>query len=477
MPAVKSKLLSFNTKHSADRTRLVQALIALTVFSGIALAQDTPRTGTPQSAISETVPDFTLGIIPPITLASDGHLHCVKNGVQFDVFYNTGPKHSAVIYAINTGRKQLVLTPEKHRAILENLLDRNFTVIVADFKAKPLSGLELERYVVQLTEDAREAADGTLSPTPLLRSLVPNRAPKAPSRTETSANDYFTLMPGFTVERDVTWFRYGDVPEPLRKEIARQLDKPFRAEDAEKTNGYDIIYPAYGPSVGVLTNYASSENERQEYYPLKTASLVMAFALKNLAVVHQQYFNDPIGGYHKGYDYYGDQFALCFIRHLKGNASRFHIDPEKICCFGHSKGSEVPGMLLNRLRANAPYSHSKADFKKVVVRDQDKVIPSPYSHLPAHIACAILGAGIANSELANDKLNPWAQDPVKNISPFFLYADHRPAMRLATQTAIAKAKAHGVRVETAELYAHTWPFGAEYDRASEFADQILQPEY
>jgi acetyl esterase/lipase len=206
-------------------------------------------------------------------------------------------------------------------------------------------------------------------------------------------------------------------------------------------------------------------------------SLVMAFALKNLAIVHQQYFNDPTGGYHKGHDYYGDQFATCFIRHLKGNASRYHINPEKICCFGHSKGSEIPGMLLNKLRAEAPYAHSKADFRKVSASEQEKTLRSAYPHLSTEIAGAILGAGIANSELASDKLNPWDRDPSKNISPFFLYSDHRTDTRLATRNTIAKARAHGLPAETAEMDAHTWPSGLEYDRASAFADRILQPEY
>lgn len=453
---------------------LVASLVLLCGAPSVAVPL--PENPTP-SALSEESPQFTFAEIPPIHPACDEHIQSEKNGVRFDVFYNKGPKYNAVIYAINTGRKQLVLTPQKHRAILENLLNRQFTVIVADFKKKQLHGLELEHYVVQLTEDARQAADGILSPSALLRPPLAPAVPKAPSRTETLGNDYFTLMPGFTVERDVAWFRYAEVPEPLRKEIARQFDKPFREEHNDKTNTYDIIYPAYGPSVGVLTNYASSENARQDYYPLESMHLVMSFAFKNLAVVHQQYFNDPIGGYHKGYDFYGDQFATCFIRHLKGNASRYHIDPEKICCFGHSKGSEIPGMLLNKRRAAVPYSHHKADFRKTSLSNSDKILPTPYAHLSTEIACAILGAGIANSELSSHKMFPWDNEPSKNISPFFLYADHRTSTRQATTTAVEKAKANGVLVDTAELDAHTWPFGPAYDRVSEFADKILKPVY
>jgi hypothetical protein len=400
--------------------------------------------------------DFTDGVIPPITVVSEGHVSTVKNGVKLDVYYDNGPKSNVAIYAINTGRKQLVLTPEKHRAILENLIKKKFTVIVADFRDKKLKGLELEKYVVQLTADAREAAA---------------------SRTETYAKDYFTLMPGFTVERDVTWFRYGDIPEPFRKEIARHLGKPFREADADIVNTYDIVYPVYGPDVGVLTNYGSNEKGREEYYPREITYLVMAFAFKNLAIVHQQYFNDPVGGYPKGYGYYGDQFAVNFIRHLKGNAAMYHLDTQKICCFGHSKGSQVPGMLLNKLRGTAPYLTAKVDWNKLSLSETDKTIPSPFANLSTEIACAILGAGIANSELGNDKLMPWTNNPVKNISPFFLYADHRADTRQATTKTVAKAKANGVIVETVELSAHTWPVGAAYDAASTFIDRILRLDY
>ncbi len=420
--------------------------------------------------------DFTDGVIPPIAVASEGHVASVKNGIKFDVYYDHGPKSNVAIYAINTGRKQLVLTPEKHRAILENLIKKKFTVIVADFRDKKLKGLELEKYVVQLTADAREAADGVLSRTAGYR---PPRNPTkaATSRTETYANDYFTLMPGFTVERDVTWFRYGDIPEAFRKEIARQLGKPFREADADVVNTYDIIYPAYGPDVGVLTNYGSNEKGREDYYPRENTYLVMAFAFKNLAIVHQQYFTDPVGGYPKGYGYYGDHFAVNFIRHLKGNAARYHLDPQRICCFGHSKGSEVPGMLLNKLRGAAPYLHAKADWHKMSLSEKDKIIPSPYFNLSTEIACAILGAGVANAELANDKLMPWDNEPAKNISPFFLYADHRADTRRNTSNTVAKARLHGVVVETAELSAHTWPIGDAYDKASAFIDRILRLEY
>lgn len=416
-------------------------------------------------------PCFSRGVIPPIDVVSDGHVSTVKNGVKLDVYFNKGRKTGAAIYAINTGRKQLVLTPRHHKAILEDLVRRNFTVIVADFRDKKLAGLDLEKYVVQLTADAREAADGLLCP------LLARRNQPATSKTDTVTNDYFTLMPGFTVERDVAWFRYGDIPAAFRQEIARQLDKPFREADADKVNTYDIIYPVYGPEVGVLTNYGSDEKGRENYYPLENRYLVMAFAFKNMAIVHQQYFNDPVGGYHKGYDYYGDQFAACFIRHIKGNASRYHIDPQKICCFGHSKGSEVPGMLVNKLRTAPKFLYSKADFKKISLGEQDKTIRSAHANLSTEIACAILGAGIANNEMRSDKMLPWDNDPGKNISPFFLFADHGELMRTRTREVVAKAKSHGVVAETAELNSHTWPFGDAYDQASAFADRILQLDY
>ena len=427
----------------------------------------------PSAAGADDLLTFSHGMIAPLAVDSDGHVTAVKNGVHFDVFFDNGRKTSAAVYAINTGRRQLVLTPAHHRRIVEDMVRRKFTVIVADFRAKPLAGLELERYVVQLTADAREAADGVLPPTRMLRPPLASRDSGAASKTDTFAADYFTLMPGFTVQRDVTWFRYGDIPAAFRQAIARQLDRPFAAADAAATNTYDIIYPAYGPNVGVLANYASDEKGRQDYYPLDTMYLVQAFALKNLAIVHQQYFNDPVGGYPKGYGYYGDQFAACFIRHLKGNAARYHIDTRKICCFGHSKGSELPGMLVNRLRGQPPYAHGKADFKKLGLDEQDMTIPSPFHDLPTDIACAILGAGVANNELGNDTMLPWGDDPARHISPFFIFADHRELTRERTRAVVAKAKAHGVMVEWAEMDAHTWPHGDAYDRASTVIDRIL----
>ncbi len=420
---------------------------------------------------------FSREAIPPLDVASDGHVSTVKNGVRFDVYFDKGRKTNAAIYAINTGRKQLVLTPRRHKAILEDLIHRNFTVIVADFRDKKLVGPDLEKYVVQLTADAREAADGVLHPTGSQRPPPARRAGSATSKTDTFANDYFTLMPGFTVQRDVTWFRYGDIPAAFRQAIARQLDKPFNEADAGKVNTYDIIYPVYGPPVAVLTNYGSDEKGREDYYPLKTRYLVQAFAFKNLAIVHQQYFNDPVGGYPKGYGYYGDQFAACFIRHLKGNAARYHIDPQRICCFGHSKGSEVPGMLVNKLRAAPRYLYGKADFKKISLGDMDKTVRSPHGDLSTEIACAILGAGVANNEMRSDKMMPWDNEPARNISPFFIYADHGELMRKRTRDLVAKAKALGVIVETAELNSHTWPFADAYDQVSAFADRILQLAY
>jgi hypothetical protein len=459
--------------------QLKLATLAITGLLSLPLARASEDADDPpvKPSAKTPVPDaasFSRETIPPIEVASDGHVSTVKNGVKFDVYFDKGPKPNAAIYAINTGRKQLVLTPKQHKAILEDLIRRKFTVIVADFKDKMLVGLDLEKYVVQLTADAREAADGVLPPK---GQPGPPKAPPATSKTDTFANDYFTLMPGFTVERDVTWFRYGDIPAAFRKEIARQLDQPFNEADAGKLNTYDIIYPVYGPTVGVLTNYASDEKGRENYYPLENKYLVQAFAFKNLAIVHQQYFNDPVGGYPKGYSYYGDQFAVCFIRHLKGHAERYHLDPQKICCFGHSKGSELPGMLVNKLRATAPFLSGKADFKKINLGEMDKTIRSVHGKQSTEIACAILGAGVANNEMLSDKMLPWDNEPTKNISPFFIFADAGELMRKRTRDLVAKAKAHGVTVETAELNSHTWPFGDAYDQASAFADRILQLDY
>lgn len=203
----------------------------------------------------------------------------------------------------------------------------------------------------------------------------------------------------------------------------------------------------------------------------------MAFAFKNLAIIHQQYFNDPVGGYPKGYGYYGDQFATSFIRHVKGNAANYHLDPQKICAFGHSKGSEVPGMLVNKLRGTPPFFHAKADFKKLNLTEKDKIIPSPFADLSTDIMCAIFGAGVGNQELHNDKSQPWNNSPTENISPFFIYADHRADTRQHTRDTVAKVQAHGVPVETAEQDAHTWPIGSAYDRASAFADRMLDLHY
>lgn len=305
---------------------------------------------------------FSNGVISQIAPASEWHESSVKNGVRFGVYYDLGTKSNVAIYAVNTGRKQLVLKPEKHRAILENLIKRKFTVVVSSFRDKQLKGLEPEKYMVQLTADVREAVDGVSRET-VSGCPQPGFAKSATRRTGTDASDYFALMPGFTMRRDVEQFRYGNSPVPIRRELALQLGKPFQETDADVANTYDIICPVYGPAVGMLTNYASNEIGRENYYATEKTDLVMAFAFKNLAIVHQQCFNDPAGGSPKGYGYCGDQSAAKFIRHLKGNAAKYHLDPETICCFGHSKGSEVPSMLVNRLRRAAPHLHTKVDFK------------------------------------------------------------------------------------------------------------------
>lgn len=424
----------------------------------------------PAQAPSHESAEYSYETIPSIAVASEGRLSVVKNGVKMDVYFGEGPHANVAIYAVNTGRKQLVLTPERHKAILEDLLRRKFTVVVADFKAKKLAGVELEKYVVQLTADAREAADG-------VRVRRGSPRPPAKSRTDTYTDDYFTLMPGFTVERDVAWFRYDDVPEAFRREIARRHDKPFDVADGRTVNTYDVVHPVYGPPVGVLTNYGSNEKGREEYYPVENRFLVQAFALKNLAVVHQQYFNDPVGGYRKAYEYYGDQFAASFIRSLKGDAARLHIDPKRICCFGHSKGSETPGMLVNRRRAEPRFLYGKVDYLKSGLGLADKTLRTSHGDQTTEIACAILGAGVANNEMRSSRMLPWDDEPSRNISPFFLFADQGALMRTRSRELVAQARAHGVDVESAELDAHTWPYGEAYDRASAFADRILGVDY
>ena len=137
----------------------------------------------------------------------------------------------------------------------------------------------------------------------------------------------------------------------------------------------------------------------------------------------------------------------------------------------------MPGMLVNKLRAAPRFLYGKADFMKIRLSEVDKTIRSPYETVSTEIAGAILGAGVANNEMRSDKMLPWDDEPAKNISPFFLYADHGELMRTRTQEIAAKAQTHGVIVETAELNSHTWPFADAYDRASAFADRILRPEY
>lgn len=53
-------------------------------------------------------------------------------------------------------------------------------------------------------------------------------------------------------------------------------------------------------------------------------------------------------------------------------------------------------------------------------------------------------------------------------------ADHRADTRRATSNTVAKARARGVTVETAELGAHTWPVGPACDAASAFIDRMLK---
>jgi len=71
-------------------------------------------------------------------------------------------------------------------------------------------------------------------------------------------------------------------------------------------------------------------------------------------------------------------------------------------------------------------------------------------------------------------MQPWNDNPATNMSPFFIYADHRMETRQDTRNAVAKAQAGGVVVETAETETHTWPIGEAYDRVSAFADRMLE---
>ncbi len=97
-------------------------------------------------------------------------------------------------------------------------------------------------------------------------------------------------MPGFTVERDVTWFRYGDIPR--RSDEKSPDNSTNRSTKRTQTKSTRMTSSTrYGPTVGVLTNYGSNEKGRREnYYPLKDRYLVQAFALKNLAIVSPAVF-------------------------------------------------------------------------------------------------------------------------------------------------------------------------------------------
>ncbi len=70
----------------------------------------------------------------------------------------------------------------------------------------------------------------------------------------------------------------------------------------------------------------------------------------------------------------------------------------------------------------------------------DKTIRSTYGNLSSDIACAILGAGVANNEMRSAKMLPWDNEPAKNISPFFLFADHGELMRERTREVVAKPR-------------------------------------
>ncbi len=67
---------------------------------------------------------------------------------------------------------------------------------------------------------------------------------------------------------------------------------------------------------------------------------------------------------------------------------------------------------------------------------------------------------------------PWDNEPAKNISPSPIRGPRRANAREEREV-VAKAKAHDVVAEMAELNSHTWPFGDAYDQASAFVDGYL----
>ncbi len=115
---------------------------------------------------------------------------------------------------------------------------------MADFRDKKLTGLDLEVCGATHRRRARSGGWGFAS------SEVAAAAGKEYDRHVCQRLLYADA--GFTVERDVTWFRYGDIPEAFRREIANNSINVHEA-DANQVNTYDIIYPVYGPTVGVLT--------------------------------------------------------------------------------------------------------------------------------------------------------------------------------------------------------------------------------
>ena len=77
------------------------------------------------------------------------------------------------------------------------------------------------------------------------RSLDACLAPGA-----TATLDEIAQHSGFTVERDVTWFRYADIPAPFRQAIAAQLGVhcPLCTGKGVVSRGYlGMAYCAPGP--------------------------------------------------------------------------------------------------------------------------------------------------------------------------------------------------------------------------------------
>ena len=405
---------------------------------------------------SETYSTGTIDI-DQLTVTSGLTSSVTTDGVLFKVFYNSTRGSDAVIYCINTGGEQLVMSPAKHIGILDDLVQRNFTVVIADFENKSLTGLELERYVYPLSTNAK-AATGNVG------------------------SDYFTVMPGFTVKRSYAYFTYSDVPEYIRQEVAASVGFAYHPEYGSQQAYFDLIYPVYGPPVGIISNYGSKlagsyspttapqglSQARQDYFPTSTRFAVMAMAFKNLAVGWQTFWTDPHTGYHSGVthgvEWYQKALARRYIRTLKGNKDVWNLDTSKICIYGHSKGGEMPGILFNKLVSS--------DGAEARERQGDRIVSLANEQFPeisAEIKAIAMGPGVGTWWLDSASwTNTYASE---NYSSILLWNDgtNRPMYEIQS-----RAESAGLDAVAFDVGVHQWPFSdTQYALLSEYIDRNI----